>query len=156
WTGALSRYMLPLRPWIYLTVMGAGAQIVPDLLWRRNVRRASSARRAEGEVPMSTEPARRLTLATAATIVALIAWSSSHPLREFIERDETARDLIAREAAGWIRMNTPEDSVLMEGGYIHQYAFLHDRSVVWVPAGGLDELMRAAADYRARYVVVSA
>ena len=44
----------------------------------------------------------------------------------------------------------------MEGAYLHQYAFLYDRPVVWVPAGGLDELRRAAADYDARYLVVSA
>lgn len=155
WTGALSRYMLPLRPWIYLTVIGAAAQIVPELVWRRNVRRVSKGSGAPVELPLSTEPARRLTLATVATIVALVAWGSSRPLREFIEKDETARDILARETAHWILRNTPEQAVLMEGAYIHQYAFLYDRAVVWAPAGGLDEIRRAAADYHAHYLIVS-
>jgi hypothetical protein len=104
---------------------------------------------------LSTEPARQLTLATAATLVALIGWGSSHPLRQFMQQDEVSRDLLAREAALWIGGHTPEDSALMEGAYIHQYEFLYDRPVIWTPAGGLDELLRAASDYHAGYLVVS-
>jgi hypothetical protein len=44
----------------------------------------------------------------------------------------------------------------MEGAFVHQYAFIYDRPVVWTPAGGMDEVLRAAADYGAGYLVVSA
>ena len=152
WTGALSRYLLPLRPWIYLTVIGAAVQGVPQVAWRRNLRREKGG----GEVALSTEPARRTTLAMAATLVALIGVGAVAPLREAIDRQEVDADRVAREAAVWIAGHTPEDAVLMEGARIHQYVFLFDRAVVWTPAGGLDELLRAARDYHAGYLVVSA
>src|SRR5262249_61785514 len=81
WTGALSRYLLPVRPWIYLSVLGAAVQVVPEMIWRRNMRRGRDGERPS--IPLSTEPARQLTLATAATLAALIGWGSSHPLRAF-------------------------------------------------------------------------
>ena len=155
WTGALSRYLLPLRPWIYLTVIGAAAQVVPALVWRFRMRGGRGA--GDGsEVPLSTEPVRRLTLAMAATLVALIGWGAVSPLREFIARDEVSDDRLAREASSWIAGHTAEGAVLMEGARIHQYAYLFDRAVVWTPSGGLDELLRAARDYHAEYLVVSA
>jgi hypothetical protein len=107
-------------------------------------------------VPLSTEPVRRLTLAMAATLVALIGWGAVSPLRAFISRDEASDDRLAREASRWIAENIPADAVLMEGARVHQYSFLYDRAVVWTPAGGLDEVLRAARDYHAEYLVVSA
>jgi hypothetical protein len=34
WTGALSRYLTPVRPFIYLCVIGSAMQIVPEIVWQ--------------------------------------------------------------------------------------------------------------------------
>ncbi len=139
-TRALGRYMLPLRPWIYLCVVGAALHAVSSLP-RLRARWGTRAR--------------PLAAAVVATGVALVGWSAPGAIRESLAADESARDADAREAARWIAANTPPDAVLMEGGWLHQYAFLFDRCVVWIPAGDLEDLRRTAATYGAGYLVVS-
>lgn len=126
WTGALSRYTLPLRPWIYLTVLGV-------------VLRHATPRRA----------------AIVATAAALLAALSLSPLRPYEAGDERPDDLAAREAARWIAEKTPAGAVLMEGAWVHQYVYLFDRPVVWAPAGGIEVLLEAADRLGAAYLVVS-
>ncbi|HEY3175064.1 MAG TPA: glycosyltransferase family 39 protein [Candidatus Polarisedimenticolia bacterium] len=158
WTGALSRYLTPVRPFMYLCVIGAAMHIVPEMIWRRNLRRASGPPRPAGPPPayaMTTEPVRRQTAMALATLVAVIALVSTHPLRAYLATDDMARDVLGNEAARWIAAETPADAVLMEGAWIHQYAYLFDRPVVWVPAGSLDDVRDAASDYGARYLVIS-
>jgi len=158
WTGALSRYLLPLRPWMYLVVVGSLLHLLPEMLWRRGEERrlrAGGGQQASPRPAMSRESLMRLTAALAATAIAVMSWASIGPLRAYVSGDEATRDLVARQAAAWIRSQTPPGSVLMEGAFVHQYAFLYDRPVVWVPAGGLDMLLSTAADYGASYLVVS-
>jgi hypothetical protein len=158
WTAAPSRHLAPVRPLIYLCVIGAAMHLAPALVWRRNLRRARQPGRAGEPSPghsMTTEPVRRQAAMALATLVAVIALVSTRPLHEFMAADDTGRDALAREAARWIAGQTPGDSVLMEGAGIHQYCFLFDRAVVSVPPGGLDDLVRAASDFGAHYLVVS-
>ena len=133
---------------MYLCVIGTAMQLVPAFLWRRNLRRIGGS--------LSIGPARRGTAMAAATIVAIIAITSTRPLREYVSTDEQAKEIIAREAARWVATQTPPDAVLLEGALLHQYAYAYDRPVVWVPAGGLDEVLKASDDFNARYLVVSA
>jgi len=142
---------------MYLAVMGAMVHLVPELAWVRNLRLG----RREGErVPAvpTFEPLRRLSAVMAATLVGIVAWNSVGPLRG-VATAETAtarlKDALARQTAQWIAQRTPPQAVLMEGAFVHQYAYLFDRSVVWVPTGGMGELMRTAKDYGADYLVVS-
>jgi hypothetical protein len=81
---------------------------------------------------------------------------SASPLRAWLEGDQAARDAVGREAAAFVERGTEPDAVLLEGALLHQYAFLFDRPVVWTPTGGLPEIERAARDYGARYIAVSA
>lgn len=127
WTGALSRYTLPLRPWIYLTALGV-------------ILRHASPRKA----------------AVVATGAALLVGLSLGPLRAYAAADERPDDAAAREAARWIAERTPDGAVLMEGAWLHQYAHLFDRPVVWAPAGGIGTLLEAADRLGADYLVVSA
>ncbi len=154
WTGALSRYLLPLRPWMYLVVVGAVLHLIPEMVWRRGEQRRQGERIAR-EPLLSREGLRILTAALAAAAIAGIWLASIGPLRSYVSTDETARDLVARQAAAWIGSKTPPDAILLEGAFLHQYAFLYDRAVVWVPVGGLDTLLSTAADYGASYLVVS-
>jgi len=130
WTGALSRYLLPARPVIYLVVAGA----VFALLGRLSGRAA----------------------AIAGALVLAVGVASAAPLRVWLGNDQAARDAVCRDAAAWIAREMPPDAVLMEGALLHQYAFLFDRSVIWAPTGGLGEIDRAATDYGARHIAVSA
>jgi len=151
WTGALSRYMLPLRPWIYLVTIGAALWVLPAAALRLQARGAERG----GGAPVPAGSIRRYTLAFTATLLAALAAASGGPLRDYVTRDQRSQDVLAREAATWISRHTPDDAVLLEGAFVHQYAFLFERPVVWAPAGGLDEVMRAAGDYGARYLIVS-
>jgi 4-amino-4-deoxy-L-arabinose transferase-like glycosyltransferase len=141
WSGAVSRYLLPVRPLLYL----AGAAVAGALL-----------RLALGRLPAAGLRARRAPAAGALALLA--AWgavSGAPTYRAYMMSDQAAADATAREAAAWIAERTDPGDVILEGGYLHQYAFLFRRGVVWVPYGDLAALRQVARNYSARFLAVT-
>lgn len=139
WSGALPRYMMPLRPALYV----AGAAVA-FALWRWI---------GERWIPES----RRLA-AGGALLAVLVGWAAlaeQSVYAGYLDRDQLAAHRLARETSEWIAESTPAGSVLLEGGLIHQYAYLHRRPVVWVPWGDFGQTREIAERYGARYLVVS-
>lgn len=140
WSGALPRYLLPLRPLLYL----AGAAVVFGL----GERLLATLRAGPG--------ARKATVAAA--VVAGVAWgafSSGAVYAAYLSRDESGRNEAALAAAAWIDGHTRPDDVLLEGGLLHQYAWVFRRGVVWIPYGPLLDAMEVARRYRAGYLAAT-
>jgi predicted TIM-barrel fold metal-dependent hydrolase len=88
----------------------------------------------------------------------LLAWSAlaARPvLAGYLAADQTAANALALEASERIVATTGPDDLLMEGGFLHQYAYRFRRGVVWVPYGDLETLFRVADRYGVRYVVIT-
>lgn len=140
WSGALPRYCLPLRPLLYAA--GAAGILAGFRAAIGKVRSGAGFRRA----------------AAAVAVLASLAWgaaAAAPTLRSYLAADQAASNAVALDAAGWIAGRTEPDDVIMEGGFLHQYAFLFERGVVWVPYGGMDALLKVADHYRAAYLAVT-
>jgi len=139
WSGALARYMLPVRPLLY----AAGAA---SLLW------------VWGRLRDRFLPVRAGRAAAAIVLVAAILWgalSSAPVFAAYVRADqERARDL-ALEASAFISSSVPPGELLMEGAFLHEYACLFRRGVVWTPYGDLDAALTVADGYGARYLAIS-
>ena len=59
------------------------------------------------------------------------------------------------EAAEWISESLEPGEVLLEGGLLHQYAWVYRRGVVWIPLGSMADLFDIAARYGATYLAVT-
>ena len=139
WSGALPRYFLPLRALLYLS----GAALLADLFSRAADRFGLRPRAAS---------------LAAALVAAGLGWAilSSHEVYAgYLARDDSARHEAAMEASRWLIENTAPDDVILEGGLLHQYAWLHRRGVVWIPLGGLKDVPPVAERYRAGYFAVT-
>jgi len=141
WSAALPRYVLPLRPLLYMAGAAVGLRAW-DL----------AARAAAGAKP----PLRRALGAGAAA--ALLGWAGIAGAPVYLMSvspgggDRRDANL---EAAAWIAANTRPDDVIMEGGSLHQYAYLFERGVVWTPYGDLATALAVAERYRAGYLAVT-
>jgi hypothetical protein len=144
WSGALPRYFLPVRPLLYATgaavLLAAGGALL---------------RRARLRFP---RPARGRRWPIAAAIAVSIAWgvvAAAPVLRDYLDTDQEAPCRAALDAASWISVHTNPDDVLLEGGLLHQYAYLFKRGVVWIPYGDASALLGVADHYRAKYLAVT-
>jgi len=147
WSGALPRYFLPLRPLLYIA---GAAVLVESWRWLRP--------RMEGSLGVRGERSRAVDVAVlgAGLVAALWAATTAVPvIRAYLAVDQSPADTAAREAAAWIAARTKAGDVLLEGGSLHQYAWLFDRGVVWIPFGDLEALFRVADHYDARYVAIT-
>jgi 4-amino-4-deoxy-L-arabinose transferase-like glycosyltransferase len=139
WSGALPRYLLPVRPLLY----AAGAAV---------------AVRAWAFLSQRYMPAGARRGVAAAVVVVLLSWSAlaARPvLTGYIAVDQAAANALALEASDRIVAAIGPDDLLMEGGFLHQYAFRFRRGVVWVPYGDLETLFRVADRYGVRYLVIT-
>ncbi|MBI3449465.1 MAG: glycosyltransferase family 39 protein [Acidobacteria bacterium] len=138
WSGALPRYFLPVRPLLY----AAGAAAIV------------AAFRRLGLVPSRA----RGRVAAAIAIAVSLVWGGvvSRPvLGRYLDVDQEPAHRAAIEASRWIDLHTQADDVLLEGGLLHQYAWLHGRGVVWIPDGDLAALRSVASHYRAGFVALT-
>jgi len=142
WSGALPRYFLPLRPLLYI----AGAAVILEAVRLARAGKRPVAKRAGS---------RGVVLAVAAFSVIWAALSAVPVVRAYLGGDQAAADGAAREAAAWIADNTKRGEVLLEGGLLHEYAWIFDRGVVWVPNGNLDDVRGVADHYDAAYLAVT-
>jgi len=135
WSGALPRYLLPIRPLLY----AAGAAFAV-WLWRR----------APGR--LSGRPAAGILLAAAA------AWggiAAAPVLGGYLGADQAGKRDLALEASVFLEKATPPGALVMEGGFLHEYAYLFRRGVVWTPYGDLDAALFMADRYGVRYLAIS-
>ncbi len=140
WSGAIPRYLLPVRPLLYL----CGAAVLLHL-----------ARYAAGKM----DPLRYARAWGAGAVVAAVAWaaaSSGNVYGAYIAQDQISRHESALEAARWLARETSPGDVILEGGFLHQYAWLFRRGVVWIPYGPLASAFDVAARYGATYLAVTA
>jgi 4-amino-4-deoxy-L-arabinose transferase-like glycosyltransferase len=140
WSGALPRYLLPVRPLLYL----AGLATLLDLL---SLARSHLAGFRLGPVAISL-----------VVILGMVwAFTSSYPVyAAYLERGEGARHAVAEEVAGWIERETEPGDVILEGGFLHQYAFRYRRGVVWIPYGRMETALDIARRYRATHFAATA
>lgn len=138
WSGALARYMLPIRPLLY----AAGAAFAV-WLWGRTAGRFSSAGR---------KAAAGLLLAAGAIWGAV---SAAPVYAGYLRTGQEERRDLALEASAFVAERTPPGALLMEGAFLHEYAYLFRRGVVWTPYGDLDAALAMADRYGVRYLAIS-
>ncbi len=139
WSGAIPRYLLPVRPLLYL----CGAAVLSHI-WSASKGRLPAPRRAP--------------VWAAALIVGSAAWaaaSSREVYGPYLARDDRPRHEAALEAARWLSEETAPGDVILEGGFLHQYAWSFRRGVVWIPYGPLESAFDVAARYGATYLAVT-
>jgi hypothetical protein len=139
WSGALPRYFLPVRALLYI----AGAAVLGHLGGRLVERWGLGARKAS---------------LAAAAVAAALGWAilTSHQVYAgYVARDDSTRHAAALEAAAWIGETLEPGQVLLEGGLIHQYAWIHRHGVVWIPLGTLEDLFEIARRYDATHLAVT-
>ncbi len=139
WSGALPRYLLPVRPLLY----AAGAAVAVHA-WALLVQRFVPAGARKG-----------LAVAVVVLLLASGALAARPVLQGYLSVDQAAPDALAREASDWVLEMTGPDDLFMEGGFLHQYAYLFRRGVVWVPYGDSETLFRVADRYGVRYLAIT-
>lgn len=139
WSGALPRYFLPVRALLYV----AGGAVLLDLVSRGLDRFALRAH------------ARTIAAALTAAVLGWAVLSSHQVYAGYLAVDASGRHAVALEAAQWIRENTEPGEVLMEGGLLHQYAWIARRGVVWIPLGDMDDVKMIARRYDASYLAAT-
>ncbi len=140
WSGAIPRYLLPVRPLLYL----CGAAVL------LHIARHAAERMA---------PLRHARAWGAGVVVAAVAWAaatSGNVYAAYIAQDQSTRHEAALDAAEWLARETSPGEVILEGGFLHQYAWVFRRGVVWIPYGPLASAFDVAARYGATYLAVTA
>jgi 4-amino-4-deoxy-L-arabinose transferase-like glycosyltransferase len=140
WSGALSRYMLPVRPLLY----AAGAALILRLLGSLGAKLGTDSRIL---VKIG---------AGVAGIGFLWALATAVPIYSgYLDRDQSGPARLAAESSEWIVGNTNAGALLMEGAFLHEYAYRFRRGVVWTPFGDLDQALATADRYGVDYLLVT-
>lgn len=142
WSGALPRYLIPIRPLLYIAGAAGALWLGRRLLARQ-------------DAPAVADRQRTAVAAVAVIAVLWAAWAALPTYRGYLRTDQSGPHHTATEVAGWIAASTDPSDVLMEGGYLHQYAYQFRRGVVWTPYGDLQTLLETARRYDAGWLAVT-